>query len=248
MLRRPSTAAGRRRRLDPEVIPDRPPEAVEVGHRPAPELVVAVMIVTSKSSPRSREPAHERDDVGALDPLRARSPQQVAFPHALIDSHLRSPPSGTLRLLCHGTWCLASPGQVCDRVRLDLNVKARTSIHYGSPQPGDPRRAVSRGSTERITNFPGLVVREPATVVAVDGVDAACIILDAGDASSKVEPFDLSRVADAAERYIAARTSPLARRISRTLTADTVRNGPGAMASTLILPDARGRARPGGSG
>src|SRR5690606_4646874 len=100
--------------LDLEVVPDGCPETLEVGHRPAPELVVAVMVSDVEVGATTvAEPAGERDDVGALDPLRTRSPQQVAFPSPLVDSHPRSPPSGTLRSFCHGHW--RTPHQVTGR-------------------------------------------------------------------------------------------------------------------------------------
>ena len=65
---------GRRRRRDPEVIPDRLPEAFEIGHRPAPQVVVAVEVQAALAA----EPAGERGQVRLGHLFGAGCPQQVA--------------------------------------------------------------------------------------------------------------------------------------------------------------------------
>ena len=76
---------GRRRRgLDAAVVPDRLPEAVQVGHRPAPQRVVAVELVPALAG----EPPDERGDVGAGDPVRARRPQQVTLANLALRLHI----------------------------------------------------------------------------------------------------------------------------------------------------------------
>ena len=65
----------RGRGLDAAVIPDRLPEAVQVGHRPLPQILVAVEAVPALEA----ELAGERRHVGALHPVRTRCPQQVTL-------------------------------------------------------------------------------------------------------------------------------------------------------------------------
>ncbi len=65
----------RRRRPDAEVVPDRRPEPVEVLDRPAPQGFV----VAAEVEPALRlEPAGVRGQVGALDDLGGRRPEQLA--------------------------------------------------------------------------------------------------------------------------------------------------------------------------
>jgi len=71
----PEDRGRRRRGLDAAVVPDGLPEAVEVGHRPVPELGIAAEVMAAVPA----EPAGERRHVGAADPVGSRRPQQVAL-------------------------------------------------------------------------------------------------------------------------------------------------------------------------
>ena len=76
---------GRRRRgLDAAVVPDRLPEAVEIGHRPAPQRGVAVEVEPALAG----EPPDERGDVGAADAVRSRRPQQVTLANLVLRLHI----------------------------------------------------------------------------------------------------------------------------------------------------------------
>ena len=80
-------AENRRRRgrgLDAAVIPDRLPEAVEVGHRPAPQRVIAVEVKPALAG----EPLDERGDVGAADAVRPWRPQQVTVANLALRLHI----------------------------------------------------------------------------------------------------------------------------------------------------------------
>ncbi len=74
---RPAAEHRRRRgrRLDAAVVPDRLPEAVEVGHRPAPQGGVVVETPPAFGGEPPREGGHVR----AGHPVRTRRPQQVAL-------------------------------------------------------------------------------------------------------------------------------------------------------------------------
>ena len=84
----------RRRGLDAAVVPDRLPEAVQVGHRPAPEFGITAEAVSALPA----EPADERGHVGPVNPVRARRPQQVALAdRALAPPHRRRCHNRTVR-------------------------------------------------------------------------------------------------------------------------------------------------------
>src|SRR2546423_484040 len=78
---------GRRRRgLDAAVIPDRLPEAVEIGHGPAPQRGIAVTLKVEP--PLAGQPPDERGDVGAGGAVRSRRPQQVTLANLALRLHI----------------------------------------------------------------------------------------------------------------------------------------------------------------
>ena len=68
----------RDRGLDVEVVPQGPPEALQVLDRPAPERAVVRKALATLTC----EPLGEGRHVGAADPLRPRGPQEIAWLHA----------------------------------------------------------------------------------------------------------------------------------------------------------------------
>ncbi len=67
--------AVRRRRLDPEIVPQRLPERLELFDRPTPQILVRRELEAALPA----QPPQVRRDVGPLDPFRARRPQQITL-------------------------------------------------------------------------------------------------------------------------------------------------------------------------
>ena len=65
-------------RADAEVVPDRGPEALDVGHRPAPELVVAREVEPALETQPLDVPAHLESPA----PVRRRRPDRLSLDHA----------------------------------------------------------------------------------------------------------------------------------------------------------------------
>ncbi len=75
-------------RADSEVVPDRGPEALEVGHRPAPELVVAREVEPALGAQPLDVAAH----LEPLAPVRRRRPDGLSLHHAAMPRRRGSRP------------------------------------------------------------------------------------------------------------------------------------------------------------
>ncbi len=76
----------RHRGADVEEVPDRAPEALEVGDRPAPQRLV----VGERQAALAFEPRQERRDAGAPDPLRRGTPKGLDARHGAVSASLRA--------------------------------------------------------------------------------------------------------------------------------------------------------------